>query len=58
MIPLRNQGVGAQVKGRCRRRLRREFDERPYHQRAKVETILSLEKLKMGSTVLARVSRL
>jgi transposase len=56
LIPLRNHGVGVWVRGRYRRRLKREFDERAYHQRAKVETVFSVEKRRMGSTVLARVS--
>jgi transposase len=56
MIPLRNQGVGVRMRGRYRRKLMRGLDEHAYHQRAKVETIFSVEKRKMGSIVLARVS--
>jgi len=55
LIPLRNQGIGVWVRGRYRRKLMKEFDEGAYHQRAKVETVFSVEKRKMGSTVLARV---
>jgi hypothetical protein len=56
LIPLRNQGIGVWVRGRYRRRLKRGLDERAYHQRAKVETVFSVEKRKIGSIVLARVS--
>ena len=41
--------------GRYRRRHLRDFDEDAYHERAKVETVFSVEKRKMGSHVLARV---
>lgn len=55
MIPVRYRGPGIRVGGRFRRRNHREFDEDAYHQRAKVETVFSVEKRKMGSHVLARV---
>jgi hypothetical protein len=55
MIPVRYRGPGIRVGGRYRRRNLRDFDEDAYHQRAKVETVLSVEKRKMGSHVLARV---
>jgi len=40
--------------GRYRRRQKRSFDVREYHQRAKVETIFSVEKRMMSSHVLSR----
>jgi hypothetical protein len=55
MIPVRYRGPGIRVGGRYRRRNLRDFDEDAYHQRAKVETVFSVEKRKMGSHVLARV---
>jgi transposase len=54
MIPVRYRGPGIRVGGRYRRRNLRDFDEDAYHQRAKVETVFSVEKRKMGSHVLAR----
>jgi hypothetical protein len=56
MIPVRYRGPGIRVGGRYRRRNLRDFDDDAYHQRAKVETVFSVEKRKMGSHVLARVS--
>jgi hypothetical protein len=56
MIPVRYRGPGIRVGGRYRRRDLRDFDEDAYHQRAKVETVFSVEKRKMGSHVLARNS--
>jgi len=56
MIPVRYRGEGIRVGGRYRRRDLREFDEGAYHERAKVETVFSVEKRRMGSHVLARAS--
>ena len=55
MIPVRYRGPGIRVGGRYRRRNLRDFDEDAYHERAKVETVFSVEKRTMGSHVLARV---
>ena len=55
MIPLRAAGrPGVKVWGRYRRKQKREFDEREYHQRAKIETIHSVEKRRMGDHLLAK----
>ena len=53
MIPVRYRGPGIRMGGRYRRRNLRAHDEDAYHQRAKEETVFSVEKRKMGSHVLA-----
>jgi len=55
MIPLRASGRPmVKAGGRYRRRQKRSFDEKEYHQRSKVETVFSVEKRTMGSHLLAR----
>jgi hypothetical protein len=56
VIPVRCQRPGSKMRGWYRKRQARDFDEGAYHQRAKVETVFSVEKRRMGSAVLARVT--
>jgi transposase len=56
VIPVRCQRPGSKMRGWHRKRQARDFDEGAYHQRAKVETVFSVEKRRMGSAVLARVT--
>lgn len=55
VIPVRGlDRPGIRIKGRYRRKQRRDFDTKAYHQRVKVETVHSVEKRKMGDSVLAK----
>jgi len=55
VIPVRaSSRPKIKMRGRRRKRMAREFDEREYHQRAKAETVFSVEKRIMGSYVQSR----
>ena len=55
VIPVRGLNrPGIRIRGRYRRKQLKDFDIESYHQRAKVETVHSVEKRKMGDHVLAK----
>ena len=52
VIPVRNKDcLISRTKGRCRKQMRREFNESLYHQRNKTETIFSVIKRRFDSEI-------
>ena len=49
---------GWRTAGKCRKRMRRNFPEKPYNQKPKVETVNSVEKRKFGDELSAKLLKM
>lgn len=50
-IPVKKQRAGYKTRGFWRKRMQKQFDDKKYHQRSKIETIFSVIKRKFGSSL-------
>ena len=58
VIPLKYRTMFHKTKGYYRRKLWRNFPDKTYHQRSKIETINSVQKRKFGSELRSRLLRM